>query len=93
LEKLNPQTAVQYYDLTNLKTDIDYAVTSTEKEINLFSEPIVNQEIVDRFFPGKILGNSASPTQQYNTMPQKYKKEDIFNSMDNYFNEVPLHLW
>ena len=93
LEKLNPHSAVQYYDLTNLKTDIDYAVTSTEKEINLFSEPIVNQEIVDRFFPGKILGNSAGPVQQYNAMPQRYKKEDIFDSMDNYFNEVPLHLW
>ena len=87
LEKHSPQTALQYYDLTNLKTDIDYAITSTEKEINLFSEPIVNQEIVDRFFPGTILGQSAGPAQQYNVMPQRYKKEEIFDSIGNYFNE------
>lgn len=93
LEKLNPTTTVQYYDLTNLKTDIEYAITHDLKESNLFSEPIQNQEIVDRFFPNTILGAVALPAQAYNFYPQQFTKEEIFRSMEKYFNEVPLHLW
>lgn len=93
LEKLNPESTVQYYDLTKLKSDIDYAIDNNIQELNLFSEPIKNQEVVERFFPNTQIGTQCGPTQTYNIRPHVFTKEEIFTSMEKYFNEVPLHLW
>lgn len=93
LEKINLQAINQYYDLTRLHKDIDYALQNNIKELNLFSEPISNQEIKDKFFPR--LPNTFNPSagQKYNIYPQQFTKAEIFASMEKYFNEVPLHLW
>ena len=93
LEKLNPESTVQYYDLTKLKTDINYAIDNDIQELNLFSEPIKNQEVVDRFFSGTQIGAQCAPVQTYDIKPQMFNKQEIFASMEKYFNEVPVHLW
>ena len=52
-----------------------------------------NQQVVDRFFPDLLIGKDAGLMHTYNSYPQKFGKEEIFKSMERYFNEVPLHLW
>lgn len=92
VDKINPEAVNQYYDLTKLKSDLDAAVNSDINEFNLFSEPIKNQEIIDKFFPNAIVGRGLNPSI-YNCNPMLYTKEEIFKSMEKYFDEVPLHLW
>lgn len=93
LEKLNPNSTLQYYNLTKIKFHIDYALDNNIKELNLFSEPISNQEILDRFISNKKIGSQCGRVQLYNIQPQLFTKQEIFASMEKYFNEVPLHLW
>ena len=93
LEKLNPESTVQYYDLTKLKTDINYVIDNDIQELNLFSEPIKNQEVVDRFFPGTQIGAQCVAVQTYDIKPHLFSKQEIFSSMEKYFNEVHVHLW
>lgn len=93
LEKINIESAMQYYDMTRLKKDINYVLENNIKELNLFSEPISNQEIVDKFFPNLKLNSQPELAKIYNIQPYQFSKEEIFASMENYFNEIPLHLW
>lgn len=93
LEKVNLKSTAQYYNMSRLKADIDYTIEHNIKELNLFSEPISNQEIISRFFPELKIDLKSSTSQEYNVYPQKFTKEEIFLSMEKYFNEVPLHLW
>jgi hypothetical protein len=85
LDKLNPDTCCQYYDLTNIVNDVNYAIENDVTEMNLFSEPISNREIVSRFFPDLIIGQNASPAQVYDIKPYKYDKDTILEAMRNYF--------
>lgn len=93
LEKLNPESTAQYYDITRLQNDITYVLENNVKELNLFSEPIKNQEILNKFFPDLQLNYQSASVQNYNTQPYSFTKEEIFTSMEKYFDEIPLHLW
>ena len=93
LDKINPDSVNQYYDLTRLPIDIKYAVENNIKELNLFSEPVSNREIIEKFYPTVTVGQNAGPAQTYNVNPYYTSKLEILDLLEKYFNEYPLYLW
>jgi hypothetical protein len=87
LEKINRLTTCQYYDLTNLVGDVNFVIDNKIEELNLFSEPISNAEILSKFYPDLIVGQSASTAQYYDVNPYRYSKSEILKSIEKYFNE------
>lgn len=85
LDSICPSTTIQYTDMSKLTLDF------TDSEVNFFSEPIANSEILERYYPRLLLGNQNQAT--YNIQPCWFTKDQAFNAIDNYFNEKPLHLW
>lgn len=71
LEMINPASSFQYYYLKNLSDDIERAEHAGLQLVNLFNEPVKTQTILDRFFPGKVVGSKASPVGAYD-MRTKY---------------------
>lgn len=66
LEMINPGSSFQYYYLRNLWTDIQIAIKAEVRLINLFTEPVATSEIIERFFPGKRVGQNPLPEVHYN---------------------------
>jgi len=69
LDKINANTVRQYYPLDKLVEDINTIINNNIQDINLVSEPIKDQIIIDRFFPN-ISVNSAS-CEPYNLSCEK----------------------
>ena len=65
LEMIQPESSFQYYDLSCLSDDIERAEAAGLPLINLFTEPVRTREIIDRFFPGKKVGEKAGPAVSY----------------------------
>lgn len=86
LNKINVESSLQWYDLNNLITDIEFSLDNNLRERNLVSEPIYNKEIVDKFFPKLVLTGTQVTTQCME--PICYSKTDIFNSIEKYLNET-----
>ena len=85
LDKINLDTAMQWYDLTNLKRDIKYSVEHNIQIRNLVSENISNREIVEKFFP--LLSLKSEYNARVSLAPWIYAKQDIFQSMEKYLHE------
>ena len=66
LHMINPESSFQYYDLADLGLDIELALRSGLKVVNLVTEPIASSEILDRFFPGKSVGEQKANKASYN---------------------------
>lgn len=73
LEKINPSSSFQYYYLDNLWNDIEVALANNLKLVNLFTEPILTSDILERHFSDKVVGKSAYDEQHYNLFT-KYAK-------------------
>jgi hypothetical protein len=65
LDMINVASSFQYYDLVNLWSDIEKIIESDIRLINIFTEPVSTGTIIDRFFPGKTVGESAVPEVHY----------------------------
>lgn len=65
LDKINPASSFQYYDLGRLAADIEIAEKAGLKLVHLFTAPIVTREVIDCFFPGKEVGADAAPEAHY----------------------------
>jgi len=65
LATINSRSSFQYYDLSNLWSDIELLIKSGIRLVNLFTEPIVTQEIIDSFFPGTLVGQQAGLEVHY----------------------------
>ncbi|GAB4525273.1 MAG: hypothetical protein Tsb0010_09010 [Parvularculaceae bacterium] len=65
LDKINPASSFQYYDLGRLAADIETAEKADLKLVHLFAAPVATREVVDRFFPGKEVGSDAAPEAHY----------------------------
>lgn len=86
LDKLNPESSLQYYDMSNIKKDIEYAIANGVRELNLVSEPIRNSEVIDTFLPSFVSSSNPSPAQNYDIKPYSYTKEEMLTAMRKYFN-------
>jgi len=82
IDKINPDSVVQWCPLDTLHTDIKYVINNNIKEINLVSEPIANKNIIAEFFNVKIDAKS-NPTH-YDIQPYRYTKQDIYTAIQNY---------
>ena len=84
LEMINPACSFQYYDLSRLWTDIEIASRAGVKLVNLFTEPIRTVDIIDRFFPGKPVGQSAGAEMHYDL---KTRHANLWNRNDGYIDD------
>ena len=97
--RLNLCDKYQWYDVRELWKDIDFVLKDKFKffvELNLFSEPIVLKEIVDKFFPNidssKLYYDCDDAikydlTTNYFINNYWYCKNTVFRKMKNYLHE------
>lgn len=81
LDMINPDSSFQYYYLKNLTNDIKKAESKNINLINLFTEPIKTQEIIDLFFSNKVVGENKNDEIHYD-LYTKYAK--LNNHTGNY---------
>jgi nucleoside-diphosphate-sugar epimerase len=81
LEMINVKSSFQYYYLKYLWADIQKALESDIKVINLFTEPVSTREIITTFFPFKKVGQKASAPGDYD-LYTKYAK--YWGNSDHY---------
>ena len=82
VDKINTGIRQQWYILDDLEQDIKDIMSSTDMTVtNLVSEPILNKEIVEKFYkPTSKFESGAS----YDLRPYKYNKEEIFEAISLY---------
>ena len=81
LEKINPESEFQFYDLTRLWNDIECIVSHDIDLIHLFPEPIKVQMIIDALFPDKTVGADAAPKALYD---YRTKHAALFDGQNGY---------
>lgn len=65
LEMINPKSSFQYYDLRNLSDDIDRIKKNNVRLVNLFTEPVSTQSILEAYFPNKKVGMAPAKEGHY----------------------------
>ena len=65
LEKLNPISTIQWYDVRRLAGDLERIVRNGLALSVLATEPIETAAIVEAFFPGVRIGGAAGPVVEY----------------------------
>ena len=83
IDKIDSATVVQWCPLDTLHNEIAYVIENNIQELNLVSEPIANQDIIQEFFPG-IVTTPKPESKQYNVQPYRYTRDEIYNAVRNY---------
>lgn len=83
LDSLDRNAELQWCVLEDLWRQIDMSLNTGPGARNIVSEPISNQQIIDRFFPHITSGHNHS-TARYNQQPYVYTRQDIFSAMEQY---------
>lgn len=83
VDKIDPAAVVQWCPLDTMHNEIDYVITNNITELNLVSEPIANQDIINKFFPG-VTTHSKLQSKKYNVQPYRYTREEIYTAIGNY---------
>ena len=65
VDKINPESRMQFYDLAGLWEDIQMVAAAKVNTINLFPEPVLVQEILDRCFRGMAVGTDRGGAFRY----------------------------
>jgi hypothetical protein len=65
LEMVNPKSSFQYYDLRNLSADLDRIREHDVRLVNLFTEPLSTQSILDAYFAEKSVGRAPAKEGHY----------------------------
>jgi hypothetical protein len=65
LEKINPDCAFQWYDITRLWHDLQTIQANDIRLIVLATEPVQTADIHTQFFPDLAIGAAAGPTIRY----------------------------
>jgi hypothetical protein len=81
VDKINGAVKQQWYLLDDLKYDVPKIINGDTRVVNLGSEPILNQDIVDKFAQSTTV---SQPDIEYNLQPYKYTKEEIFDHISLY---------
>lgn len=86
VDQINCQSQLQWYNLANLPRDIQQSIDQDIEAITLVSEPIINQEIISRFFPQHQaeIGVNPGTKLKYNITPYQSTCEEIFAVMEKY---------
>jgi hypothetical protein len=83
IDKIDPATVVQWCPLDSIHNEINYVIKNDIVDLNLVSEPISNQDIIDEFFPATVT-HSKPESKQYNVQPYRYTREEIYTAIRNY---------
>jgi nucleoside-diphosphate-sugar epimerase len=81
LEKVNPASRFQYYDLDRLWSDIETAMANDLSLVHLVTEPVATAEIVDRAFRELPIGADPSPMATYD---HRTVHDRLFGGRDGY---------
>jgi len=65
LETINPASRFQYYFLDHLWADINRCLNAKLPLVNFATEPVATSTILERFFPGKVVGSNPAPAAAY----------------------------
>ena len=79
---INGAVKQQWYPLDDLKHDIPKIINGDERVVNLGSEPILNQNIVNQFSDTTNVNFESGV--DYDLKPYKYTKEQIFEQISLY---------
>lgn len=91
LDCINSAMIRQYYPLSRLCRDINTVIQHDIKEINLVSEPVSDQEIMQRFCPNAVL--TSTPVPPYNLHSRApfgqyvLSKLEVFEHVAEYMND------
>jgi len=81
VEKINPDSKIQYYDLDSLWSDVERAMAADIELLHLFPEAVQTADIIERFFPGVAVGSDAGPAVDY---AYRSKHAELFDGQDGY---------
>ncbi|MDB6138180.1 MAG: hypothetical protein JWO94_1252 [Verrucomicrobiaceae bacterium] len=70
LDAIQPASAFQYYHLDHLSADLEKAAAHDVRVLNLATEPVSTQAIIDACTPGKRVGANAGPVAAYDFRSQ-----------------------
>lgn len=84
LDKINPASSFQYYDLGRLWRDMETAMTAGLDLVHLFTEPVSTREIIERFFPGKTVGADAGAEAHYDF---RTRHDHLFGGRGGYIED------
>lgn len=65
VEKINPDSAFQYFDLAELWASVERTMAEGIGLIHLVPEPVATSEIIGRFFPDVAVGAEQAPVARY----------------------------
>jgi hypothetical protein len=83
LEHIDLQTTLQWYNLQNLWADIQTVIQGSVQTHNFVGEPIVNKEIIARFFPQYQTVLTKQP-EVSNIQPYWINRQQIFAAIEAY---------
>ncbi len=97
LNVININSSIQYYYLKHLWADIRLALDNGIKILNLFTEPLTTNAIVDNFFPEKKIGGKEAPIINYDLRSKYdylwgkksgylYNKEEILDQLQEFID-------
>ena len=99
LDAINPKSSFQYYFLDHLADDIDlFRDKISTGVVNVFTEPIVTEEIASKFFAGKDIGQNAGKEVHYDahtifasingkTGCYMYSKDEVMRDLEEYLSK------
>jgi hypothetical protein len=91
LDRVNGSVVRQYYPLSRLCRDIDTVIEHNIREINLVSEPVSDQEIMQRFSPNSVLTTTPVPPYDLHSCAPfgQYvlSKSKVFEHITEYMND------
>lgn len=65
LDTINPDSSFQYYNVSHLWRDLEQLDRTGIRLINFVTEPIRTRDIIDRYFPGKLVGQRQASEVHY----------------------------
>jgi len=89
LERINPNSTFQWYDITSLADDIKKVEKLGLDIVNLMTEPITVRAIQQKIFPGLLIGSDPSKEVHYDV---KTIHSELFGGQNGYIydNHVAL---
>ncbi len=85
LEKINPDSVFQYYDLSRLAADLEIVRTHHLDLVNFATEPLPTRDILTRYFPEAVVGQNALPTATYD---MRTRHAAAFNGQGHYLEST-----
>lgn len=92
INNINNKSIFQWYFMDNLYNDILKFKNKNYQIVNLFTEPIITEEIVNLFFSDKknILSNNINSIK-YN-LQTKYSESNYFYTKEQILNELKIYI-